>query len=314
MVPKRPLLCERLGFLYCPPWRVQGSSVAGEGTVVQVPELNVVFDLGWCPRMALSSPLVAISHGHMDHVGGLPYWFSQRVFQKMGVGRCVCPARLERPLMDMMAAWVPIENQETPYQIHGMEHLEEVQLKPNVRLRAIEMHHGTASLGYAAIEYRSKLKPELAGRSQREIREIRDRGETVTYTLEIPLLAYTGDTQRCAHLLRPEFCDAKVVLAECTFFNPEHRDRARIGRHLHVEDLPELMEAWKADTVVLLHASRRSSLEQARQRIDEVLSEDDARRVHMLMDHRRNRARYDAQLEESGQSEVKVVDGSVVEP
>ncbi len=314
MVPKRPLLCERLGFLYCPPWRVQGSSIAGEGTVVQVPELDVVFDLGWCPRMVLSSPLVAISHGHMDHVGGLPYWFSQRVFQKMGVGRCVCPKRLERPLTNMMAGWVPIENQDTPYQIQGLEHLEEVDLKPNTRLRGIEMNHGTDSLGYAAIEFRSKLRPDLAGLPQSQLKELRDRGDDITYRLEIPLLAYTGDTQMCPNLLRSEFCEAPVVLSECTFFDPNHRDRARDGRHLHVEDLPELMEAWKAKHVVLLHVSRRSSLEQARLRIEEVLGEEDAARVHMLMDHRRNRARYDQQLEDSGQSRPKMVDGVAVEP
>ena len=314
MIPKRPHLRERLGFLYCPPWRIQGSSVAGESTVVQVPELDIVFDLGWCPRIALSSPLAAISHGPMDHVGGLPHWFSQRVFQKMGVGRCVCPKRLEQPLMNMMAAWSPIENQDTPYQIHGLEHLEEVDLKPNIRLRGIEMLHATQTLGYVAMEYRSKLRPEFSGLPQSGIRALKERGETITYDLEIPLIAYTGDTQMCVNLFRDEFCKARVVLTECTFFDPDHRDRATIGRHLHVEDLPRLLEAWESRDIILLHGSRRTNLEQARLRVEEVLGETEAQRVHMLMDHRRNRIRYDAQLQEAAQSSKEVVDEVAADP
>ena len=115
MLPKEPPRSGQTGYLYVPPYRIQGISVAGEQTCVQVPELDVNFDIGLCPRIALAAPYVALSHGHMDHLGGLPYYFSQRVFQKIGPGKCVCHSAIAKPLAVMMNAWVPLEQQKTPH-------------------------------------------------------------------------------------------------------------------------------------------------------------------------------------------------------
>ena len=80
-IPKEPHRRPQMGFLYLPPYRVQGVSIAGEETVIQIPELDVCFDVGLVPRAALTSKYVALTHGHMDHSAGISYYFSQRNFQ-----------------------------------------------------------------------------------------------------------------------------------------------------------------------------------------------------------------------------------------
>lgn len=298
MLPKPPPRVGQVGFLYLPPYRIQGVSVAGEQTVVQLPELDVTFDIGLCPRIALSSPYVAISHGHMDHVAGLPYYFSQRMFQRMGVGKCICHPELADAIDKMMQSWVELEKQNTKFEVIPLEPGAEFEIKRNIRIRAIEMSHTVTALGYAIIEYRSKLKEEFFGLPQEKLRELKQKGVEITRILEIPLIAYTGDTEFGPFLFRDEFAEAKIIISECTFFESDHYSRAKIGKHLHVGDIAKLLSVWKAEAIVLVHASRRTNLGLSREMLSKLVGEEQSSRVHFLMDHRANRLRYEKQLAE----------------
>lgn len=295
MLPRKPPRVGQNGFLYIPPYRIQGVSIAGEQTVVQIPELGVVFDIGLCPRLALASDVVALSHGHMDHIAGLPYYFSQRMFQKMTIGTCVCHKDLAPALSEMMAAWVNVEQQHTKHKIVGLAPGEQFEIKNNIMLRALQADHTVPALSYAIVEYRSKLRDEYRDLPQDRLRDLKKGGTSITQVFEIPLVAYTGDTQLGPSLFSPEFTDAKIVVSECTFFDQDHRSRATSGKHLHVADIVALLEAWKAEAIVLIHTSRRTDLERSREKLFGLVGPEQASRIHFLMDHRRNRARYEAQ-------------------
>ena len=121
-----------------------------------------------------------------------------------------------------MASWVDLERQRTPHEIVAIEPDSEFQLRPNVFVRAIEVSHTTPALGFVVIERRSKLREEFHGLPQDRLRELRAQGVEITRMMEIPLVAYTGDTEPGEFLLREEFRKAHVVITECTFFEDEH--------------------------------------------------------------------------------------------
>jgi ribonuclease Z len=78
--------------------------------------------------------------------------------------------------------------------------------------------------------------------------------------------------------------DAKVLIVECTFFDPEHVTRARAGRHVHVADMPGLMEQVRCPNVVLIHLSQRTDIRAARRILADTLPEADLARITFLME------------------------------
>ncbi|MHC4975564.1 MAG: MBL fold metallo-hydrolase [Planctomycetota bacterium] len=300
MLPKPPPREGQLGFLYVPPYRVQGTSIAGEATALQVPELDIGFDMGSCPRSLLSSKYVAISHGHMDHIGGLAYFCSQRHFQGMGVGNIVCDKRIESAMQRMLTGYIDLEQQRTPFNIIALEPEQEIEIKNTIFLRAIQVEHAGPAFGYTVIERRSKLKEEFVGFPQEKLRELKESGTEITRILEVPLVAYLGDTLPGPWLLREDVLNARVVISECTFVEDDHKDRARIGRHMHLDDVIEWLPLLRSDALILTHLSRRSNIATARKLLQRVDRPNTSTQVHFLMDHRANRALYERQVDETG--------------
>jgi ribonuclease Z len=303
MIPKPPPREGQLGFLYCPPYRVQGVSMAGEATTIQVPELDICFDMGAPLRCALASKYVAVTHGHMDHIGGLAYYASQRVFQGMGPGTIVVDKRIAAEVRTMMTGFHALERQQTEFQLVEMEEGQELEIKNSIVLRGFVTEHTAPSFGWTIVEKRSKLKPEYAELPQEKLRELKERGEEITRILEIPLVAFTGDTLPGPHLLREDVRKAQVVISECTFFEPEHKGRAKVGMHMHVDDIAEWMGVLECQALILGHISRRTHVTYVRKRLREVLPAAKLDRVLVLMDQKFNKERYERQELEAQRAE-----------
>ncbi len=309
MIPKPPPRDGALGFLFIPPFRVQGLSVAGESTCVQVPELDVCFDMGACPRAMLSSKFVAVSHGHMDHVGGLAYYCSQRFFQGMGPGIIVCSKTLAPAVRAMMAGFVDLENQITPYELRELSPGDELEIKNNIFLRIFDVEHTSPASGYSIVEKRSKLKPEYYELPQEKLRELKEKGADITRILEVPLVSYLGDTTPGPWMVSETVRKSQIVIAECTFVEPDHKDRARIGKHLHLDDVAEWLPVLECEKLVLVHLSRRSNLMEARKRLRRLVKPQLVEKVEFLMDHRDNKVRYERQMYEAERAEAQRLAG-----
>lgn len=307
MLPKPPPRESSIGFLYIPPYRIVGTSIAGEATAFHLPELDLGFDMGVCPRPMLTSKFVAVSHGHMDHIGALAYYCSQRHFQGMGTGNIICDARIAPAIQKMMEGYIDLERQNTPYNIIPIEPEGLVEVKNNIFVRAFAVEHTVPTFGYVVVEKRSKLRPDLIGLPQEKLMELKERGEQITRTLEIPLIAYLMDTGPGPHMVREDVRKAQVIISECTFFEAEHKDRAKIGMHLHLNDVVEWVRVLECQKLVLGHLSRRTNMLFAREELQKRIPRDKLSKIELMNDHKYNKMRYEQQQMDAGEHPTQLM-------
>jgi ribonuclease Z len=260
-----------------------GYSVAGEESVIVVPELDVVFDIGRCPREAMRVDHVLLSHGHMDHAAGMAYYFSQRDFQGIGGGVALMAHSIVDPLENLMDAVARVEGHPSPHQFVGMGDGDDYEIRRGLIARAFATRHIGNSLGFSLIDVRQKLKDEFIGLDGPELVELKKKGIEITRRVEMPLVTYLGDTAKANYSAIPHVRDSKVLLIECTFFDDDHISRARAGKHLHVTDLAEVLEGMNNERIILTHVTRRTNLSEARHILKKTLPANIRERVTFLM-------------------------------
>jgi ribonuclease Z len=264
--------------------RILGFSLAGEETVIAAPELNVCFDIGRAPRDVISIDNVLLSHGHMDHAAGIAYYFSQRGFIGNAPGRLLVHPSLFDPVRRLMQVWAEIEGHPAEGEVIAAEPLRDFELRKGLIARPFAVNHRAAALGYSLIERRHKLKAEFVGLTGPQIVELKKKGITIDDRVEVTLLTYPGDTALGRFLELDFVQQSKALLLECTFFEPEHRTRAVAGKHIHVDDLPRILEAIPDAEVMLVHMTRRTDLRFAKTTLKRVVAPRDYERISFLME------------------------------
>jgi ribonuclease Z len=206
----------------------------------------------WAPEV------VALTHGHSDHVLGLPGFIASRRFAKGAQDKpltVVMPdgnngvlavreliARMW-PASEFPVAWVPLRS--------GGEH----RLGKTRVLRAFATSHGgpEPTLGYAVLEERRRLKPEYAGRSEREVRAL--AGQLGRDALMEPYrhvrFAHTGDAMPIDPSL---VAGADILVHDATFL--EAGDR-KWDIHATTAEAIDVGRAAGAGCLVLHHLSIR---------------------------------------------------------
>ncbi len=265
-----------------------GYSIAGEETVVAIPQLDVCFDVGKAPDQIISINNILLSHGHMDHAAGFAYYLSQRNFCGLPAGTILAPPNLLGPMRVIIEAWSKLDGNKVPANLVGAKPGDEYQIKPNLFTRVFPTKHTNGSVGYSIIEKRKKIKPEYAKLTGPQIVELKKQGIQIDYPLEIPIVTYIGDTQYVDFSQLNYIAESKILIAECTFYEGEHCGRAEAGKHMHIDEFATLIEKLQNEHIIIAHTTQRTPMREIQRILKEALPPEKHQRTTLLMD-RRNR-------------------------
>ncbi len=265
---------------------LQGYSVAGEESVIGMPQLDVCFDIGKAPDQIIPIQNILLTHGHMDHAAGIAYYLSHRNFLKMTPGVVLTPPNTIDSLNQILQAWGRLDGSRIPAQLVPMRPGDEYKVKPNLFVRAFPTKHTRESIGFCVIERRKKLRPEYHDLSGPQLVQLKKKGVSIDSPLEIPIVTYLGDTSYVDFSQLDYVANSQILIAECTFFEDEHTDRADAGRHMHIDEFGPLLERMNNRYIVITHLTQRTSVGQARAMLRKRLPSDVFKKIYFLMDRK----------------------------
>jgi len=265
---------------------ILGYSVAGEETVIALPQLDVCFDVGKAPDQIISVNHILLTHGHMDHAAGFAYYLSQRNFCGLPAGTILAPANLIKPMQEIVNAWGRLDGNRVPAKLVGVKAGDEYQIKPNLFARAFPTKHSAGAVGFTVLEKRKKLKAEYVGLTGPQIVELKKQGVQIDNPVEVPIVTYFGDTQYVDFAQLDYIVKSKILIAECTFYEDEHVSRANAGRHMHVDEFASLVERLENEHIIISHLTQRTPMREVRKMLKQALPAEIHDKIIILMDRK----------------------------
>ena len=182
--------------------RVEGISIGGIETCLEVPEYKLAFDVGRCPPSAVSRPTLLFTHAHIDHLGGVAFHAATRSLRALGTPTYVVPPHAVKPLGQLFEAWRGLDGSDLPHEVVALAPGEEHALASGRVVRPFRSYHRVPCQGYVVWSVRKCLRAPYRGLPQAEIARLARAGEDVSERLEVPEIAFTGDT--CIEVIERE--------------------------------------------------------------------------------------------------------------
>ncbi|MEE2902004.1 MAG: MBL fold metallo-hydrolase [Myxococcota bacterium] len=258
-------------------------SIGGIESCYRIPNHKILFDIGRCPPGSDRFSKLFLSHSHIDHAGGLPYYVSMRNLKQMSPPTIYCPKESRENLWKMLKSWTNLDADADRCELIGVEAGEEIALSSDRYVRAFGSPHRVPVRGYTLFRRSKKLKSKYQGESSTNISQLVKQGTEVHESKIVPEFCFPGDSMIEVLNRESSITQAKILLLECTFAGSEVSvKRAKKAGHIHLDQIAENADRFENEAIVLTHWSQRYSNAQIAREVEKALPEKLLERVHIV--------------------------------
>lgn len=263
---------------------IEAHSVGGIETSFQVPSFDCNLDIGRCPPAALRRSRLFLTHAHMDHAAGLPYFVSMRAMQNLPPPKVYCPQGIHANLSQILALWTQLDSSANRCELIGVNPGDRFALGGDRYMEAFRSPHRVETLGFCLIRQRKKLKPAYYGLNGKAIAEQVRLGQEVHESDETPEICFPGDTNITVVENEILVRTSRLLMLECTFIGDKPGQRwAHKGGHIHLDDIAERADLFQNEAILLTHFSRRYAPDIIRKAVQDRLPKRLKERIHLLI-------------------------------
>jgi len=262
---------------------IRAVSVAGLETCIELPAFRVCFDIGRGPRSAVRNHTVLFTHAHIDHMGGIAHHVATRSMLNMEPPTYVMPSRVVGAVDTLLDAFRELDGSDMPVTLVGADPGDVIKVGKRRVARPLQSFHPVPCQGYALLEVRNRLRPDLQDAGKEAIQAARARGEEITSPVEHPLVVFSGDT-KIEFIEHNELARrADLLIMEVTFVDDRVSVQgARDNGHIHLDEVVERAELFENKAILFTHLSARYRQEEAQAAIDAKLPAGLRERVTLL--------------------------------
>lgn len=253
--------------------------------------MDITVDLGECSPTALRTSVLALTHGHADHIGGLAMYLGVRSLYGMPDPTIITPPGTVAGISDLVDALGRLQRKPFNARIVAAPAFDEtLDLDNGLRLGTFRVNHYPDGLadglacGYLISRVTRRLRSDFIGLPGSVIAQARLNDPGIVTEDVLPLVAVTGDTTPEWIASAPDdVLNARVLFQECTFLGRGRDSQAaQKGMHTHVDELLKLLSHVRSRAIVLYHVSQYYRPEDARDLIDAAFVDAAGPRIHLF--------------------------------